>query len=156
MAFPFTASPFSIAFDDLQRELIALDLAWTCERERASLRHAAADLRHHVCVALVALEDLPPDRAHYDRLSGEARILAHEAFLSVLALGQLLLRAIAERLAPDVPIARVQQEVERLLDLFAPFTSRADDALRRVLLEDVTLEAALGGAPGRPGAARGQ
>ena len=134
-------SPFSIAFEDLHHELIAFDQAWTCPHERASLRHAAADLRHHLC-ALLAV-DLPPERARYDALDGESRILAHEAFLSVLALGQLLLRAIDDRLAPEIAIARMQIVVDRMLDLLAPLVSRADDALRRVLLDNVPIEAAL-------------
>jgi len=141
----FTSTPLSNAFDDLQRELLHLDRGWTCDRERASLRHAAGDIRHHVCAALAWLDDLPPETARYDLLDGEARVLAHEAFLSVLALGQLLLRAIEDRLANEVAIARVQCAVDRMLDVVAPFVSRADDALRRVLLEDVSIEAALDG-----------
>lgn len=139
------ATPLSNAFDDLQHELVRLDRGWTCDRERSSLRHTAGDLRHHVCAALACLDDLPPETARYDRLAGEARILAHEAFLSVLALGQLLLRAIADRLADEVAIARAQCAVEHLLDGLAPFVCRADDALRRVLLEDMSIEAALCG-----------
>jgi hypothetical protein len=138
-------TPLSNAFDDLQHELVRLDQSWTCERERASLRHTASDIRHHVCAALAWLDDLPPELARYDRLEGEARILAHEAFLAVLALGQLLLRAIADRLADEVAIARAQCAVDFLLDVLAPLVSRADDALRRVLLEDLSIEAALDG-----------
>jgi hypothetical protein len=132
-------SALSIAFDDLVDELLALDGAWTCDRERASLRHAAADLRHHLCAALVVLEHLPPERARYDALEGDARVLAHEAYLSVLALGQLLLRAIEDELAPGVVIARVQFAVDKLLDLLAPLVTRADEVLRRVLLEAVSI-----------------
>jgi hypothetical protein len=141
----FTTTPLSTAFDDLQHELVRLDRGWTCNRERASLRYTAADIRHHVCAALAWLDDIPPDVARYDRLDGEARILAHEAFLSVLALGQLLLRAIADKLANEVAIARAQCAVEHMLDVLAPLVSRADDALRRVLLEEVSIETALDG-----------
>ena len=141
----FTQTPLSVAFDDLQHELVRLDRGWTCDRERASLRHTASDIRHHVCMALTWLDELPPEAARYDRLDGEARILAHEAFLAVLALGQLLLRAIVDKLANDVAIARAQCAVEHMLDVIAPFVSRADDALRRVLLEDVPIETALDG-----------
>lgn len=134
-------SPLELTFDDLLRELCALGDAWTCDRERAALRFTASDLRHHVCAFLPLIAH--DDHAHYDTLGGEARVLAHEAYLAVLALGQLLLRAIAERMAPDIAIARVQQEVERMLDLLAPLVSRADTALRRVLLDEVPLETAL-------------
>lgn len=141
----FITTPLSNAFDDLQHELVRLDMGWTCDRERASQRHTTSDIRHHVCAALAWLDDLPPEVARYDRLDGEARILAHEAFLAVLALGQLLLRAIEDRLANEVAIARAQCAVEHMLDVLAPFVSRADDALRRVLLEDVPIESALDG-----------
>ena len=136
-------SPLSIAFDDLQHELVRLDASWTGEHERAGLRFAASDIRHHVCVALVCLEHVPPEVARYDRLDVEGRILAHEAYLAVLALGQLLLRAIVDALADGVAIARAQCAVDRMLDTLSPFVSRADDALRRVLLEDVSIEDAI-------------
>ena len=67
----FTSTPLSNAFDDLQRELLHLDRGWTCDRERASLRHAAGDIRHHVCAALAWLDDLPPETARYDLLDGD-------------------------------------------------------------------------------------
>lgn len=135
----------SNAFDDLLNELVRLDRSWICERERAGLRFAASDIRHHVCVALVRIDDLPAAIARYDRLDAGGRILAHEAYLAVLALGQLLLRAVVDRLAENVAIARAQCAVEHMLDALSPFVSRADDALRRVLLEDVSIEAALDG-----------
>jgi hypothetical protein len=138
-------TPLSTAFDELQHELVRLDASWTSERERAGLRFAASDIRHHVCVALACLDDLPAELARYDRLDVEGRILAHEAYLAVLALGQLLLRAIVDALADGVAIARAQCAVDQLLDALSPFVSRADDALRRVLLEDVSIEAALDG-----------
>ncbi|MBA3501880.1 MAG: hypothetical protein M4D80_28175 [Myxococcota bacterium] len=138
-------TPLSNAFDDLQHELVRLDAGWTCERERAGLRYTASDIRHHACAALVWLDELAPEVARYERLDAEARILAHEAYLSVLALGQLLLRAIADGLADGVAIARAQCAVDHMLDSLSPFVSRADDALRRVLLEDVSIEAALDG-----------
>ena len=138
-------TPLSNAFDDLQHELVRLDANWTCERERAGLRFAASDIRHHVCVALVCLDDLAPEIARYDRLDAEGRILAHEAYLAVLALGQLLLRAIVDNLADSVAIARAQCAVDHLLDALSALVSRADAALRRVLLEDVSIEAALDG-----------
>ena len=135
------ASPISLAFDDLVSALVALECEWTCDHERASLRYTAGDIRHHMCAALAFLEASPATT--YEGLNGESKILAHEAFLSVLALGQLLLRAIEEQLAPAVAIAQAQCAVDVVLDLFVPLVSRADEALRRVLLEDVSIEEAL-------------
>ncbi len=138
-------TPLSAAFDDLLHELVRLDHQWTSDRERAGLHYTQGDIIHHVCGAIAAVEDLPPELAHYERLDGAARILAHEAYLSVLALGQLLLRAIEDNLADSLAVARAQCEVDAMLDMLAPLVSRADAALRRVLLEDVSIEVALEG-----------
>lgn len=142
------SSPLSQAFDELQLELVALDRAWTDERERSGLRHAAVDIRHHVCAALTALddrEDEAPGTPAFTRLDQGARILAHEAFLAVLALGQLLRRALDDGLAPPAAIAACQLVVDQLLDELAPCVSGADRAMRRVLLDDEPLETALAG-----------
>jgi hypothetical protein len=128
----FTTTPLSLAFDDLNCELVALDRKWTCDRERASLRCTSSDVRHHVCMALSFLD-------------GASSIMAHEAYLSVLALGQLLLRAYEDRLADTIAIAEAQCAVDHVLDLFTPYVSGADIAMRRVLLEDVSIEDALEG-----------
>lgn len=142
------SSSLSQAFDALQRELVALDRAWTCEIERAGLRHAAVDIRHHVCAALTALDDrddAAADANAFARLDQGARILAHEAFLAVLALGQLLRRALDDALAAPRAIAATQLAVDALLDELAPCVSGADRAMRRVLLDDEPLETALAG-----------
>lgn len=137
--------PLSAAFDDLLHELVRLDHKWTSDRERAGLHFTQGDIIHHVCALIAAVDDLPPELAHHERLDGEARILAHEAYLSVLALGQLLLRAIEDNLAESLAVARAQCEVDAMLDMLAPLVSRADAALRRVLLENVSIEVALEG-----------
>jgi hypothetical protein len=159
------SSRLSSAFDELQLELVALDRAWTCERERSGLRHAAGDLRHHVCAALVFLDDVEPGApgapgeprtpgepgvARYDQLDGATRVLAHEAFLAVLAVGQLLRRASEDGLAASAAIEAAARAVEHVLDELTPVVSRADDALRRVLLDDASLEQALAGVARAP------
>ena len=137
-----TTTPISTAFDELVLALVKLERAWTCEREVAGLRFAAHDVRHHVCTAMAFLGDEPPD---FDRLAPEPRVLAHEAFLAVLAVGQLLLRAIEDDHADTTAIARAQVAVDELLDRFTPYVSRADVALRRVLLDGVSIEESLEG-----------
>jgi hypothetical protein len=69
-------------------------------------------------------------------------VLAHEAYLSVIALGQLLQHD-EERLAPTWAIESARGAVDRTLDTLAPFVSRADEGLRRVLLDNVPSEDAL-------------
>ncbi len=159
-------STLSEAFDDLIATLIALagggravcgedateatnERAWTCNRERAGLRHAAGDVRHHVCAVIADLEEAAryaqPLRPHsmFEGLGDGTRVLAHEAFLSVLSLGQLVRRASEDRLAPvpDLELARLA--ISAMLDELCPYVSRSDDALRRVLLDHEPFEVAL-------------
>jgi len=66
-----------------------------------------------------------------------------EAYLSVVSLGQLLATAAEHRwCAPDV-LAATDAALARLLDELAPYVSRADIALRRVLLDGEPLEQVL-------------
>src|SRR5688572_17645887 len=120
----FVSTPLSLSFDQLVYQIVALENAWTCDRERASLCHASADLRHHMCAALVRLDD--NQFGSYETIDGEAKILAHEAFLSVLALGQLLVRAADDGLADERAIDNTRDAVDHTLDLLTPFVSRAD------------------------------
>jgi hypothetical protein len=138
----FITTPISTAFDELVIALVRLEQAWTCEREISGLRFAAADMRHHVCMAMAFLGDEPPD---FEGLRPDASVHAHEAFLAVLAVGQLLLRAIEEAYAAPAAIAQAQLAVDKLLDRFTLYVSRADIALRRVLLDGVSLEESLEG-----------
>jgi hypothetical protein len=135
----FIHSPISLAYQDVEREVLALDQVWNCEHERASLRHAAADLRHHVCAAVAWFDQLVPPPTRLGELDVAGRILAHEAFLAVLALGQLLVRAEIERYAHRNAIVRAQDAVDATLDALTPFVTSADDALRRVLLENASI-----------------
>lgn len=136
----FITTPISIAFDELVLALVRLEQAWTCEREVAALRFAAADMRHHVCMAMSFLGDEPPD---FEVLAPDTSVHAHEAFLAVVAVGQLLLRAIEKDHANPSAIAQAQLAVDKLLDRFTLYVSRADIALRRVLLEGVSIEDSL-------------
>lgn len=142
------SSNLSRAFDELLLETVVLDRAWTCERERSGLRCAAADVRHHVCAAINALEAL--DRGvsgmpSFDQLDDAARVYAREAFLSVLTFGQLLRRAHEDELASVAAIATARLAIDRVLDELSPHVSSADDALRQILLDDVPFETALAG-----------
>jgi hypothetical protein len=140
-------------FDELQLKIIALDREWASEPERAGLRHTAADIRHHVCAAVAALERVDnhvPCTRTFDQLDGFTRVLSHEAFLSVLALGQLLRRALEDGLATPSVVEVTQLAVTHLLDELRPYVSNADAALRRVLLEDMPLEEALAGVARAP------
>jgi hypothetical protein len=142
-------SALSQAFDAVMTMGVALDRAWTCHRERAGLRHVMADARHHVCEVIADLDEVArhaqPLRPHtvVDLLGEGTRVLAHEAYLSVLSLGQLLRRATEDGLAPVPDLELAQAATARLLDELTPYISRADDALRRVLLDHEPFEVAL-------------
>jgi len=141
-----TESTLSEAFDDLLAILLTLDRAWTCQPERAALRHAAGDVRHHICAVIWELGDLArhaePLRpcSRLDTLGEGTRVLAHEGFLSVLSLGQLLRRALEDDLAPAPDVAVAQLAVSNLLDELTPYIAKADDLLRWVLLEQVPVD----------------
>jgi len=130
------------AFQQFLRDMIELETAWIDERERSGMRYLLADARHHLCHALVALEDVEPS---YDALEDDARILAREAFLSVMSIGQLLLHGDREPLASPGGLECGRRGVRGMLDHLAPYVSRADAALRRTQLDGVPLEEALAG-----------
>jgi hypothetical protein len=110
----------SDAFDHLLAELSALDAP--------ELDHATGDVTHHVCLALAFLDNSPA----FDGMDDAQRVLAREAFLSVLALGQWLQKLPASAAAATA--------VGRMLDQLTPHVSRPEHGMRRVLLEGKPLE----------------
>ena len=128
------------AFQQFTRDMIELEREWTDARELSGLRAILGDARHHLCHAFVVLEPCDPS---YDALTDGAKILAHEAYLSVIAIGQLLAHARDDLFATTAGIECGEHGVEVMLDELSPFVSRADTALRRVLLEGETTADAL-------------
>ncbi len=133
------------AFQQFTRDMIDLERNWSDDRELSGLRCALGDARHHLCHAFVVLE---ATEAGYDRLDQGAKILAHEAFLSVLGVGQLVVRATEDDLATGLGLERGTRGVEIMLDHLMPYVSRADAALRRTLLDGESIEDALAGVRG--------
>jgi len=135
-------SPIEDAFQDLQDRLIELDRGWTCEESRAGLRFLWADVNHHVCGALAFIEDTAEDRRllaphkAYEALDAASRVLAREAFLGVVALGQFLRRGSLERLAAPSELEAAERANASLLEELMPFVSRADGVLRALTLEE--------------------
>lgn len=120
------------AFQQFTRDMIDLERGWVSTRELSGLRAVLGDARHHLCHAFVVLEDSEPS---YDGLSEGAKILAHEAYLSVVAIGQLLAHSRESVLATPLGIDHGTRGVNVMLDHLAPFVSRADVTLRRSLLD---------------------
>ncbi len=158
-------SLLSIAFDDLMAGMIVLDRGWLDEMERSGMRRAAGEVRHHVCAAIASLVHEPPvsragpppqmtpeDRerirasaareSHRElpNLRPEAAVYAHEAYVAVLAFGQLLLRANNAELCDPVALETCHESVVAMLDALSPFIRAADDGVRRVLLEEEPVE----------------
>ena len=128
----------------------ALRDAWRRYPERVRLEHA------------LMLADERMGHALEERASDEAEIAVHDAFVGIVALGQLLLGEREVRYADerepwderdtwqtgdgDIGDAELEQAwrmVGVVLDSLTPYVSKADDALRRVLLEGEALEEAL-------------
>jgi hypothetical protein len=127
------------AFQQFTRDLIELEREWTDERELSGLRCILGDARHHLCHAFVVLEGGPP----YEDLDDRAQVLAREAYLSVLGVGQLLVRAREDLMATPCGLEQGAHGVHVMLDHLAPYVSRADVALRRTLLEEQPVDDAL-------------
>src|SRR5438094_388958 len=95
-------------FHSFTRDLMELELGWTDELERSGVHHAIADARHHVAHAFVWLET--------DAASDVARVLAREAFLSALELGQIVQRAAEHNFASAHAIEHGDAGVTAMLD----------------------------------------
>ena len=111
----------SRALDELTQPMIALERAWTATFGREGLGYAFRDAIHHVCVALTRLDHYASDDAHAPHsalhaMDEPARMLAHEAYLAVIALGLELKRAATDSAAPRGIVAAAKWAVDDLLD----------------------------------------
>jgi len=120
----------------------------------------AGAVRHHACLALsflgcarvprarlrVAARERERDSAplmpgaRRNVIDGATSTSVHEAYLAVLAFGQLLRGAAEDGLADVVAIETCRETVNGMLDALSPFIDLADNGLRRALLDDVPLE----------------
>ena len=112
-------------FADFLSTLVAHSQSLASDVARARLECLAADAMHHMCVAL-------PTLTRFVRATGVERVLAHEAYLSVL---QILIAAAS---AGTRESTALQAAARTLLDALTPFVSRADTGLRAALLEGYT------------------
>lgn len=135
------------AFDFFIHEIAGLQRAWT--GEQAALSWPLGDAIHHISHAIDRLDDVSHDpqvlvpHVAYEIMDDDVRVLAREAYLSVLSLGQLLRRAAEDRLAPGGALQGPELAVWRMLEELAPYVSRADGGLRRTLLDGVPIEIVL-------------
>jgi hypothetical protein len=130
-----------LAFADLADAVEALRVSWRKYSGRARLEHVSM------------LCDARMEKAFELQAPDEARAAVRDAFVAIVALGQVLLgerelRGTAE--CPAAASAIVDDELEAawrmvgvVLDVLAPYVSDADQVLRRVLLEGELLDDAL-------------
>jgi hypothetical protein len=126
-------------YEELLRGMVDVERTWTAPLGREGLGYAFRDVIHHLCHALAALDDLRVTES-YETLDDGARVLAHEAFHSLVALAEEVRRAIDQRSAGPPALARARAAIDGLLDAFAPFVSGADHALRRCALDGVAFD----------------
>lgn len=126
-------------FDDMRDAIAPLLRAWRGAWTEIHLPHT--DVVHHMCTAITREIAEEP----YACMPDEHREIARDAFLTVLAFGQLLQRGLVEELAPRALLEDAIAAVRAVLDELSLHVSRADDAVRRVLLEGVSLDDAVAG-----------
>jgi hypothetical protein len=127
------------AFDEMRDAILPLLRTWRGAWPEIHVPHT--DVVHHMCAAISFEVTEEP----YACMPDEHRTLAREAFLAVLAFGQLLERALVEDRAPRALLEGAIVAVREVLDELSLHVSRADDAVRRVLLEGVSLDDAVAG-----------
>lgn len=139
-----------LSYADLIDAVDALRAAWRRYPERARLEHA------------VMLVDERMNHALEEHATDEAELAVHDAYVGIVALGQLLVGEREVRFADereawderdtwqtgggdtgDAELDQAWRMVGVVLDALTPYVSRADDALRRVLLDGEALEHAL-------------
>jgi hypothetical protein len=101
-------------------------------REVSGVDRALRDAIHHVAHAIPWIESGAEPAI--------ARFAAHEAYLSVIGIGQHLLDA---RDAGHAEVAPALRAVNAVLDAFEPYVVAADRQVRHVLLDGLPLSAAL-------------
>ncbi len=136
MLIPTILSP---AVDELFEAMVSLEQGWTDAAERSSLRRTTSDVRHHMGMAC-SCADIGGTCDRYDATSETTRWVVHEAYLSVLALGQLVRRADDEGMAATDALAAAETAIADMLDELDRFVSRADVGMRRVLLDGESVE----------------
>jgi len=129
--------PLQEAFEELVTELNAFETAWVHETARGTVRGLIDDVLLKASASLAMLEPaLVIDEIEYLR--------THETYRSMLKLGMFLTQIVrAGRDAPAEAIDRARVAVGAMLDALTPYVLRKDNALRRVLIDNVSFDDAV-------------
>jgi hypothetical protein len=130
------------AYEFLLVAMVEVERTWTAPTGQEGLGHVLRDAIHHVCHALAVLDDARAGDT-YETIGDGPRVLAHEAYYSLVALAQELARAVDS--AAVAAVARACAAVDMLLDTLAPFVTGADRALRGCSVDGIAFELALDG-----------
>jgi hypothetical protein len=112
------------------------------------LRYAFSDVEMfaEVIAGKVVRVD-PRPHAMFDALEPAAKASAHDAYVSVIAVGQGLLALEHDEIRADKRAFDIcLHAVDQALDALAPYVSRADLDVRRMLLDDEPLDDPASGA----------
>jgi hypothetical protein len=129
--------PLSEAFEELVAGMTAFEEAWVHEVARTTVRGLIDDALLKASASLAMLEPAPViEEVEYLR--------THETYRSVIKLGMFLTQYVrAGRDAPREAIDTARAAVAAMLDALTPYVRRKDDALRRVLIENVPFDDAV-------------
>lgn len=126
------------AFECLRDELGRLDHRWRSGAPIYTIRSVVRSAEDFVGVMLDEVTLAP-----FGELSEDASMIVHDAYMRVLALGDLLAEAREGKWADASEIDYAYDCALDLLDALGPCASLADRALRRVTLEGLDLDGAL-------------
>ncbi|MEO9158019.1 MAG: hypothetical protein ABI591_20550 [Kofleriaceae bacterium] len=128
----------ALVFDHFDDELMRLAHRWTTNAPVSRITSMVRDLRSFMRILLDDVELEPV----YTR-SAETTLLVHDAYVRLISVAGILREGIDERWANLADLEAAYAYAEATLDAFTPFVGIADRAMRRICLEDETLEAAL-------------
>ena len=129
--------PLNEAFEELVAELNAFETTWAHESARGTVRALIDDTLLKASASLAMLEPaMIVEEIEYLR--------SHDTYRSVLKLGMFLTQIVrAGRDAPADAIDRARLAVAAMLDALTPYVLRKDNALRRVLIDNVPFDDAV-------------
>ncbi|MDB4952504.1 MAG: hypothetical protein JWO36_73 [Myxococcales bacterium] len=136
-------TPLGQAYDDFKRAVAELQRRW--RGERFELDRGARDVCEWMDRSLGDLDDLyngEIDMLHphvaFEHASEQQRWLAYDAYKTTLGFRMYLIRITGGHAEREREFAAVMTDA--LLDQLTPFVSRAEDAGRRVVMGDETLQ----------------
>ena len=120
----------TIMFEQLERELERLDRRRACDCELL----AVDDVRHHGDAALFELETLERAGLEYAAMTDVQCVLVREAYLSVLAVAELLQRELGMARTDPAGLVRGRDACTRMLDALAPYVGDGERGARLLVL----------------------